>query len=70
MRAKKIKKRVNSKGRNSFINQHKIKMKNKKNIKVFIGGLVIGSITGAILGGLAIANVMAIAFINAGLLIK
>jgi hypothetical protein len=42
----------------------------EKSTKTFIGGLVIGSITGAILGGLAIANVMAIAFINAGLLIK
>lgn len=34
---------------------------------VFIGGLVIGSLVGAILGGLAVANVIAIAFINANL---
>jgi hypothetical protein len=40
----------------------------EKSTKTFIGGLVIGSIIGAILGGLAVANTMAIAFINAGLI--
>lgn len=35
--------------------------------KKFIGGLVIGSIAGALVGGLAVAHVMALAFINANL---
>ena len=39
----------------------------KTRLKSFIGGLVIGGVMGAIIGGLAVANVFAIAFINAGL---
>ena len=40
----------------------------KTRLKSFIGGLVIGVVAGAVIGGLAIANVMAIAFINYNLI--
>ena len=40
----------------------------KTRLKSFIGGLVIGGLLGSLLGGLAVANVFAIAFINAGLI--
>jgi hypothetical protein len=40
----------------------------KTTTKTFIGGLVIGSIAGALLGGLAVAHTMALAFINWGLM--
>jgi len=39
----------------------------RQRIYVFIGGLVIGGIIGTILGGLAVANVIALNFINANI---